>query len=76
MIENVGVHTVQFPHPIISRRTPKKHDNSCFQNFMPTLAKQWRPFGKKYFAFAFGKKYFARSSVGELKNGGSFHLIG
>ena len=32
MIENSGVHTIQFSHPIISYLTPKKHNNSCFKN--------------------------------------------
>ena len=33
--ENVGVHTIQFSHPIISWCTPEKHDNSCFENLGP-----------------------------------------
>ena len=32
---NVGVHTIQFSHPIISCCTPEKHDNSCFENLGP-----------------------------------------
>ena len=35
MMENVGVHTIQFSHQIISWCTPEKHDNSCFENLYP-----------------------------------------
>ena len=35
MLKNVIVHTIQFSHPIISRYTLEKHDNSCFENLGP-----------------------------------------
>ena len=49
MIENVGVHTIQFSQPIIWRCTSEKHDNSCFENLCPfhhSKVQQWRPFCK------------------------------
>ena len=57
-------------HPIISWCTPEKHDNSCFENLGPFH----RSLGPAVAAILW--KYFAESSVGKLKIGGSFDLIG
>ena len=49
MMKNVGIHTIQFSHPIISWCTPEKHDNSCFENLGPfhrSWVQQSRPFCK------------------------------
>ena len=68
VMENVGVHTVQFLHPINFWRALKTLTIlvlriSCLLH--RSLTQLWRPACKKY---------LARSSVGKLRIGSSFHL--
>ena len=63
MIENIGVHMIQFWCPIISLQTLKRHDSSCFETLIPTSMEPGPA------VLAIFKKYFAGPSVGKLRIG-------